>query len=727
MTFKSKPLYLSLLIIAVTCLNQPVARGQWQTQTFSLESGWNPVHLHLDATHASISEIIENTRNSNGYIPIEAIWLWSPSVNEAQYVLKPDAPSSTKTRWIEWRESLGDNSSSLKSLVGNASYLVKLKDGEPTTELKIQGKPLPPNYNWTSSGLNFVGFPVNDDNDWNLESYFIKAGSFLSTSTFYNYTAGDLGSNNPAKVYGERTTSLLRGRAYWLDTGSIPEYYYGPFKVTLQNFKGLHFGNNSQTSSLRIRNVTNSDLNLKLSTVLGEVGPEGTPLENDLQKSLMIRRERDPETQLYNFEACPCDDVEIKLAPKGEPGQEVEIVVGINRTLLDGDVGQNFSSIFRIEDTYGQSRVDLPTTAIKQSYDGLWIGEALVDAVSRGNSTTPEAVAKKFPLRFIFHQQSIKLTTSASVAAGNGVNVPVKPLATKLDSGDKIIFPNGSELFLTEAAGVNSTNLIGNLELTIETTSETEQGATALAVEAIKTTFPSGTIITFADGSMFTTDANAPANSTELSGNLVQSGGIPQKSLGSVDFNDALLGENYQGSLTKLQMLQRIYAGKLISGEEGLATSQSLLDINTLEEASRISTTQLPFSDDNETWPVDGSLGFENSFYAAIQIDHDDQIANPFIHTYHPDHDNLDADFENSLPQGHESFSIHRQFRFTIAPANEGFTQIVAMGNSLSGVFEEELRLKGKFTNGPLNENNYTIKGGFKLVRISDISKLSRP
>ena len=118
-------------------------------------------------------------------------------------------------------------------------------------------------------------------------------------------------------------------------------------------------------------------------------------------------------------------------------------------------------------------------------------------------------------------------------------------------------------------------------------------------------------------------------------------------------------------------------------------------------------------------------MGFENSFYAAIQIDHDDQIANPFIHTYHPDHDNLDADFENSLPQGHESFSIHRQFRFTIAPANEGFTQIVAMGNSLSGVFEEELRLKGKFTNGPLNENNYTIKGGFKLVRIRHIQTIT--
>ena len=117
-----------------------------------------------------------------------------------------------------------------------------------------------------------------------LNLILLKLVAFFLPLLFYNYTAGDLGSNNPAKVYGERTTSLLRGRAYWLDTQVAFRNYYGPFKVTLQNFKGLHFGNNSQTSSLRIRNVTNSDLNLKLSTVLGEVGPEGSPLENDLQK-----------------------------------------------------------------------------------------------------------------------------------------------------------------------------------------------------------------------------------------------------------------------------------------------------------------------------------------------------------------------------------------------------------------------------------------------------------
>jgi hypothetical protein len=59
--------------------------AQWQTQPIPLKAGWNPIYLHVDATHASISDLV-------GDLAIDEIWLWSPSVNEAQLFSRPMRP-----------------------------------------------------------------------------------------------------------------------------------------------------------------------------------------------------------------------------------------------------------------------------------------------------------------------------------------------------------------------------------------------------------------------------------------------------------------------------------------------------------------------------------------------------------------------------------------------------------------------------------------------------------
>ena len=65
-------------------------------------------------------------------------------------------------------------------------------------------------------------------------------------------------------------------------------------------------------------------------------------------------------------------------------------------------------------------------------------------------------------------------------------------------------------------------------------------------------------------------------------------------------------------------------------------------------------------------------------------VDHGDHVANPFLHTYHPDHDNLNADFDATLPRGVESFGIERSMSFVLSPSGNGFNQIVSMGNTIS-------------------------------------------
>jgi hypothetical protein len=40
---------------------------------------------------------------------------------------------------------------------------------------------------------------------------------------------------------------------------------------------------------------------------------------------------------------------------------------------------------------------------------------------------------------------------------------------------------------------------------------------------------------------------------------------------------------------------------------------------------------------------------------------------NPFVHAYHPDHDNLDARFENLLDAGRESPAVQRNITLTFS------------------------------------------------------------
>jgi hypothetical protein len=622
--------------------------AQWQTQPIPLKAGWNPIYLHVDATHASISDLV-------GDLAIDEIWLWSPSVNEAQFVLSPDAPSGSKSRWIEWRNNLGDATSQLKSLIPNAAYLVRLSDGASDTTWSLKGKPVPPQYNWTTTGLNFVGFPVNPSANWNLESYFLKAGSFLSSAEFYNYVSGDLGRNNPAKVFGLRTTALPRGRAMWVDTGDAFNQFYGPFQLVLQNYRGIQFGSKMNSTRFRLRNATTSPLTVIISSLQSEAPPADAPSEGDISSALMIRGELNNETQTYDYQECPCEGVTIELAPKGSPGQEVEVVVGLDRSQFDSPVGQVYSGLLRIEDALNQSRIDIPVQANHQSHEGLWVGDAQITGVSRANTETTEPVSQSYPLRFILHQEDVTVTSTSAGAAGDEVELTVSPVSKKLFPGEVFIFPNGSQITLTE---------------------------------------------------------ETPLNGDKITGSIVGSDGISAAS---------------QGKMSRLRLLQRVYVGLLPGGVEGLSTHESLLDASHIEQANRISSIHLPFSPKNTPWTVSGKISPGAALLASVNVAFNNQAANPFLHTYHPDHDNLNADFTAELGQGIESYGIERSIQFLINNSAEGFNEKVSFGDTISGSYQETLKLTGSPGSGPENANSYTLSGDFKLVRISSISNLVQP
>lgn len=125
------------------------AGAQWITQTNQLKGGWNAVALFVDASHASISEVMPADGS------IEEVWLWKPSSTQ-QFIDSPQVPTGSGSQWSKWTFNLGP-SSELQRLIPNASYYVKVKDSASTYAWLLKGKPVAPQYAWTSSGLNFIG------------------------------------------------------------------------------------------------------------------------------------------------------------------------------------------------------------------------------------------------------------------------------------------------------------------------------------------------------------------------------------------------------------------------------------------------------------------------------------------------------------------------------------------------------------------------------------------
>jgi hypothetical protein len=91
--------------------------------------------------------------------------------------------------------------------------------------------------------------------------------------------------------------------------------------------------------------------------------------------------------------------------------------------------------------------------------------------------------------------------------------------------------------------------------------------------------------------------------------------------------------------------------------------------------------------------------------------------SNPFVHAFHPDHDNMDAKFTTPLAEGVESYTVTRNctFNFTSTPPDN--SSIPGWGTTLLGGIYTEV-MSG------VNKTPITLGGMFIMRRISEISTI---
>lgn len=622
-------------------------RAQWLTQTNDLVPGWNAVFTHVDASEDTIQNLVGN----DPMVPIDRIWMWIPAPPNSTVPVDPAVADASGQQWSSWDRSAGGP---LVRLTGNSAYLVHVS-GAANYNWRIKGRSVPPQYRWTSSGLNLVGFPTPASNPPSFANLLTPVPDLLQSAEIYQYAGGEFGAGNPIRVSDLLGSRVTRGKAFWIrsqaDGAQTPYFnrYFGPFTVSLLDSGGVSFGAASSQASVRLHNVTASTLIVTLRLIASEsppavVGGTAPPLA-----PVVVRGSLNPATLSYGVRDFSAGFLSWTLAPAGEPGSDAEVVLGLQRSKMTGNAGANFAGILRFVDSDASSagtlsQIDIPLSAVVPSIAGLWVGSASVTNVQ------PYLIKNYIK---IAEGQSVSNALAALDIHVNADGLDADGIGYTLDRVSRRVV----RLKGTEGLGY----LVG---------STTPSHSTVAAPFPLR-------LIVHTDGTTST-------------------------------------------------LLQQVYYGRDAATKTNLviATSQSALDPGQLGSARRISTIDLPLGvRDVAANPL--GAGQVVSFVDNLRWD--EPKSNPFIHEYHPDHDNLDADF-SGLPQGQESYGVTRTITLTPAqPSGTDFASVAAASGSLRGTYSEAIKFQGatRLGGAKAQTRNVDVSGDFILSRISDIPVLT--
>ena len=159
------------------------------------------------------------------------------------------------------------------------------------------------------------------------------------------------------------------------------------------------------------------------------------------------------------------------------------------------------------------------------------------------------------------------------------------------------------------------------------------------------------------------------------------------------------------------RLLPQTFLGKR-SGAPALTIAESLLDTSTLGSARRLTSASYPPG--AGFYPGAGTFGLTGAATFTVALAHN-AATHPFVHTYHPDHDNLDAKFQ-PLAAGRESPAVSRAVTFTFQPSLPGVSEPTWGSTTVGGTYAETIT--------GLRAQPVAISGTFVLRRVSDLTTL---
>ncbi len=164
------------------------------------------------------------------------------------------------------------------------------------------------------------------------------------------------------------------------------------------------------------------------------------------------------------------------------------------------------------------------------------------------------------------------------------------------------------------------------------------------------------------------------------------------------------------------RLLSHVFLGRLAPSPNnlGLCTKESGLLATDKANATRFTSAHLP--PDTVIGTGSGSMGLGTTLTRTVVIPFDG-ATNPFVHQYHPDHDNKDARF-NPVGNGNESYTVTRVCTFTFLATPPPGTSGEGWGASvMGGTYSETIT--------GLHRQPITITGTFRLRRASELGDIT--
>ena len=163
------------------------------------------------------------------------------------------------------------------------------------------------------------------------------------------------------------------------------------------------------------------------------------------------------------------------------------------------------------------------------------------------------------------------------------------------------------------------------------------------------------------------------------------------------------------------RVLSQVFMGPMAAAPHdfGLCRSEAGLKADAKAAARRIVATHLPL--DQALVTTTGSFTIGSDLSCTIATPFNDPT-NPFVHQYHPDHDNKSGQTE--LVAGQESYDVTRAVSFTFTATPPGGGSATGWGSSVIG------GTYGEVVSG-LHKQNISLTGTFVLRRASELGTLN--
>ncbi len=341
-----------------------------QTQTFTLQPGWNSVWLEVQPENANPSAVFAG-------LPLESVWTYQARLSAVEYI--EDVNEAVWNR-SSWRLFLPTNridsfQNNLFAVRANRPYLVQITNSSPVA-WSVTGVPRLRPLEWVPDSFNLVGFPIDPARPPSFAEFFRPAPAHFDTATGQLRKVYRLNASGQWSLVSGGDV-MQRGVAYWVFSKGRSEFT-SPLGFTLPQGDSLNYGTALTELPLEFQNLATSS---KTITV------------RDLCPPSVLSYHRSSTNGADAWSVLPVP-LTVPLAAKGNESLRLAVrrqdfTNQQHACVMEVSDGQG--TLYRVAVTAAKATTPAPSVPVTpqqraQSHAGLWVGTVTLNAVAEVNS-----------------------------------------------------------------------------------------------------------------------------------------------------------------------------------------------------------------------------------------------------------------------------------------------------------------------------------------------------